>query len=450
MKDSMLRRALLGFGLLITLLWLQGTAGAQSLELLRAAAKPLANCPECDASASNRSTLPVETGGDALLRKDKKHTLVELTVTTADRPNGITGFVENKTTGAKISFQSKRDGEQLVTRIRDKEGNTLIEYIESQQEIVNPAPGVPPVFEWVPWLRVNGIEYKGYEGEILDQMKAVVSNEAGELIRQLAIYVVLHASGEDLEPERRGLEIPYQALQRFYETSFRKTGVGIERSIGSGDLLSKAKPERRKHDDGFTLAPNGCEMPDCKFVETHDYQLTEQGGFVVKSLSPRLTLSHNFASRAEVPHSDDGGITLMDDGSQVGDCFGRCGAGCGDWTHDWIDRTEYDETYCQEVQFPPDLPIDCSWMCCVEERRLVGSSGIAVHTAHGKVTPGAIAHDWCCRNLWLGCWNPVCIALLPGAADCLIPGVGWDETWSYVGPHSDAYTYSTGNCCYQQ
>jgi hypothetical protein len=370
-----------------------------------------------------------------------------LSLTSADKQNGITGFVEDKLTGARINFESRTIGGQLVSQIKNKDGYTLVEYIESQQEVVYPTPDSPPSLAWVPWLRVNGIEYNGYESDVVEEMKAIVSADNGELIRQLAIYLVLQVPGKDLEAERRALEVPYQAFQRFYDRSYRKTGLETETSSHNEAPSGESLVAKRKVGDDVILLPDGCKMPNCKFVDTSDYQLTDKGGFVVRSLSPRITLSHNYAGPGHTHDNDSEGITPMDDESQVGNCFGRCGRACGDWTHEWISRTEFDYTYCQDVQFPNDMPIDCSWMCCSEERREVGASGIAVHTAHGHVTLSSIAHDACCRNLFWGCWNPVCIALFPATVDCLIPGLGWDETWSYVGPLSEYYNYATGVCC---
>jgi hypothetical protein len=386
----------------------------------------------------------------------KKRREIQLTVSTREPHTGIAGFVEDVLTGVRISFESRIVGDQLTARIMNKDGYTIIDYVEALTAPPFSDPDSPPQVELVPWLRVNGVEHKGYEGQIVDEMKAVASSKESELIRYLALYIVFSAPGEHLEAERRGLEVPYQAIQKFYERSYKKMGsdnhdrADLEAAGRYGKPLSEGLDSHKTEEspDDFVLMPEGCSMPKCDYVGTHDYQLTEQGGFVVKNVSRRLPLSHNYGRPARANAGSEQ-IRPTDDGSQVGDCFGRCGGGCGDWTHEWISRTDYDETYCAEINVPPDMPMpDCSWMCCYEERRFVGSQGTAVHTAHGKVTPGAIAHDWCCRNLFLGCWNPVCIALLPGALDCLIPGVGWDETWSYVGPHSEAFDYPTGVCCY--
>ena len=77
----------------------------------------------------------------------------------------------------------------------------------------------------------------------------------------------------------------------------------------------------------------------------------------------------------------------------------------------WIGEiTPYiDFTYCE----PPDpnnfMP-DCSTMCCSTERRVTSYSGMAIHTAHGKVTLGSKAHDTCVRDLG----GPAWLLSLPG------------------------------------
>ncbi len=361
--------------------------------------------------------------------KKKKRHEIQFSLSSADRQNGITGFVEDKTVGVRVTFESKRLGDQLFAQIENRDGFALIEYIEAQTELAPAEPGSQPASEWVPWLRVNGVEYKGYEGQVVDEMKAIASSEEAELIRYLAIYLVFHAPGEDLEPERRGLEVAYQSIQRFYEKGYRDGAPG---ELSRADLAASsqrrgartATPKHEEPEGEFTLVPENCKMPDCAFVDTHDYQLTEKGGFTVKTLSVRLPLSHNYA-RPEMVHEEveAADVRATDDGSQVGDCFGRCWAGCGDWTHEWISGPEIvvDYTYCEDVSSGYGdwgIALDCSQMCCAWEHRVVTEAGIAVHTAHGKVTLGAIAHDACCRNLFLGCLNPVCIALMIPATDC--------------------------------
>jgi hypothetical protein len=459
MGNLMFKHTLLGLALFaIGLCQLQSTNAQIPGQVMRG--RPAASCSDCGPQEVPATTLEnrsakqaAHDNADTDSRSEKKKPgEIQLSLSTADIHNGIAGFVEDKLTGARINFESKRIGDQLISHIKNIDGYTIIEYTEMQRESVASDPGSPPSIEPVPSLRINGVDHKGYEGQIVNEMKVIASSEEGELIRHLAFYLIFHAPRGELEAERRGLEVPYQAIQRFYEQSYKKSQPGkngraqleaISHSFANRSTNSKST---EPHDE-FVLMPEGCKMPKCDYVDTHDYQLSEQGGFVVKSLPQRLSLSHNYASPQMVHEHDGEGLRPMDDGSQVGDCFGRCGSGCGDWTHEWISRTDYEYTTCREVQYPPDYLIDCTWFCCFEQRRVVTSQGIAVHIAHGRVTSGAIAHDACCRSHFLGCYNPECMALFPWAiAECTSSGVGWMESWSYVGPHTEYSDERTG-CC---
>lgn len=391
------------------------------------------------------SGLAVETG------KAEKRGKIQLSISTADAGNGITGIVEDRVTGAKITFESKRTGDSLTSKINNGDGFTLIEYVEAQQELAPGANDGPMQLEWAPWLRINGIEYRGYEGQMVEEMKSLAGSPEGRLVRYLAVYLVFHAPGHDLEQERRGLEAPYQAIQRFFDRSYKK-----DWAADSGRAELEVAAINNKPAKDFKLVPADCRLPNCQFVDTLDYQLTEQGGFVVKSLSPRLSLSHNYA-RPEPGGEHQGQVKIeggrivpMDDASQVDDCYGRCGPGCGSWSHEWIESAVVDNyTYCFDTSGNGGGPgLDCSQMCCSAEHEVYLVSGTAVHITSGHVTPGAILHDDCCRSVWLGCLNPVCYPAMLLAADCGIPGLGWDATWSYVGPHSEGYDQPTGVCCY--
>ncbi|MCA1633766.1 MAG: hypothetical protein LC802_08620 [Acidobacteria bacterium] len=333
------------------------------------------------------------------------------------------------------------------------------------------------------------------QGPVVDEMRQLATSPQAALVRMLAIYLVEYVPGHDLETERRGLEVPYQTMQKFYPSP------AIE-EYGGGDLTAAKQFGAKRREATKDLKPSrkveplfadaaDCELWQCTFADNHDYQLSEQGGYVVKSLSPRLVLSHNFAP-PEVRGADEhydlnhakaaqrkswsptfiktGATSAMnfsakplrgvkplasmprrDDGSQVGDCYGRCGGGCGGWSHTWVGEPVVmaNYTYCQGPDPDSWMP-DCSTFCCSWEKQVVSYSGLAVHTASGKVTLGSKAHDSCCRSLGGPCWllslGPCAWALVL-AADCGIPGVGEEHTWSYIGPHSEGYDYHTGNCC---
>lgn len=453
---AIIKKTFMWLGLLAAVICQLQPAKAQSLVLVSRETDAAAYQPvdgNGDITSRERANESAAASGGFVVEpsKTEKRGQIQLSISTADSEKGITGIVEDKVTGAKITFESKRAGNTLISKINNGDGVTLIEYIEAQQELAPPSPDGPMQLEWAPWLRINGVEYKGYEGEVVEEMKSLAVSPEGRLVRYLAFYLVFHFPGHDLEQERRGLEVPYQAIQRFYGRSYKKDWAA---DFGRAELEAAAINNKPAED--FQLVPADCRMPNCKFVDTLDYQLTEPGGFVVKSLSPRLTLSHNYA-RPEPggEHHDPAGIeggrmALMDDDSQVGDCFGRCFAGCGGWSHEWIGSTVVDSyTYCFDSSGNGGGPgLDCSQMCCSQEREVMLVSGTAVHITSGHVTPGAMLHDACCRSTPLGCWlNLLCYVEALAAADCFIPGLGWDETWSYVGPHFEGYDQATGVCC---
>ncbi len=433
----------------------------------------------------------------ALEKRKRKvpHTKVTFTFTSADPQAGLAGSVADKKTGAAILFESKRDGEYFSARIFDQSGATLVEYVEVERAPVNDTVTGAQSFEPVPSMRFGGVEYQEMQGAVVDEMRQLAASPQGALVRMLAIYLFEYAPGHDLETERRGLEVPFQAMQKFYASP------SIE-EYGGGDLVAAKQFGAQRREATKDLKPArkleplhadaaDCELVQCEFADNHDYQLSGQGGYVVKSLSRRLVLSHNFAppearnadehhdhAHAKATQRKAGSASFIktsaaaslnfntqplsgvkplvrlprrDDDSQVGDCYGRCGAGCGGWYHTWVGEPVVmaNYTYCQGPDPYGPMP-DCSTFCCSWEKQVVSYSGMAVHTASGKVTVGSKAHDSCCRSLGGPCWllslGPCAPALLL-AADCGIPGVGEEHTWSYIGPHAEGYDYHTGNCC---
>ncbi len=425
-------------------------------------------------------------------KQKSQKTKVSFFFSSTGTEDGIVGGVSDKATGAVILFESKREGENLTSRIKDLTGKTLIEYVEVERALVIDPLTRELLSEPAPVLRINDVQFLEMQGPIVDYMRNFATSPEGALLRLLALYLEEYVPGEDLEMERRGLEVPYQAMQSLYEKlAINEYGGGelrAARNFGAKRSEAFKNKEFQKQREPLAPQPVDCQQFQCLYVDNHDYLLSAQGGYVVKSLSPRLALSHNFAPpeiRVGDEHHDHlkaesikeaklsrrgfkaessksvksahsvkaAPINCLDDDSQVGDCFGRCGPGCGNWTHAWIGEiTPYiDYTYCE----PPDpnnfMP-DCSSMCCSNERRVTSYSGMALHTAHGKVTLGSQAHDSCVRDLG----GPAWLLSLPGmpcfgaallAIDCAIPGVGEEHTWSYIGPHAEGYDYYTGNCC---
>ena len=313
----------------------------------------------------------------ATTRKQKSQkTKVSFFFSSTDTQDGIVGGVADKATGAAILFESKREGENLTSRIKDLAGKTLIEYVEAERALVTDPLTRELSFEPVPVLRINDVQFLEMQGPIVDYMRNFATSPEGQLLRLLALYVVEYVPGEDLEMERRGLEVPYQAMQSFYEKlAIDEYGGGelrAARNFGAKRSEAFKNKEFHKQHEPLVPQPVDCLQFQCLYVDNHDYQLSAQGGYVVKSLSPRLALSHNFAPseiRVEDEHHDHlkaelvkevklgrrgfkaapsksvksahsvkaAPIKSLDDSSQVGDCFGRCGGGCGNWTHE-LDR----------------------------------------------------------------------------------------------------------------
>jgi hypothetical protein len=435
-------------------------------------------------------TRAAELRAEAHKEKSQKEE-VSFAFSSADEAKGIAGAVTDKVSGVTLLFESKRQGDALTTRIWNRAGTTQIEYIEAEQALVTDPVTGEQSYEPVPVLRFGGNDYKELKGPMAEAMGRFATSTEGDLLRRLALYVVEYIPGEDLETERRGLEVPYQAMQKLYPTlAIDEYGGGelkAARRYGAKRLAeTKDLPPRRLHEP-LAGQPVDCEKFQCAFVDNHDFQLSADGGYVVKSLSPRLSLSHNVAPpfmRGTDDHHHDAAVAApprdkglkykitkvsattarapraraprrRDDGSQVGDCFGRCFGGCGNWTHEWVGEPTVvaDYTYCETVEGGEShFGTNCTTMCCSWEKRFVSFSGTAIHTAHGKVTLGSIVHDACVRSLGWPAW----LSSLPGmpcfeaallAADCLVPGVGEEQTWSYIGPHTESHDYYTENCC---
>lgn len=427
--------------------------------------------------------------------RKKKSTLsrVTLSFTSNDWRRGIEGVATDKASGVTLYFESRLEGEALSSRLWDYASGMEIEYTEATRELVtDPATGAQS-YEPAPVLRFNGVDYVELNGPGAETMKQIANSPQGKLLRNLALYLPEYIPGKALEAERRGLEVPYQAIQSLYASpAVDEYGGGDLKAARQFAVKQRAAVKQRdtvkdeslaKEGEPLVAQPVDCERFQCSFVDNDDYQLSDDGGYAVKSLSPRLALSHNYAppsmraglefqeNNVSAPTRDEKVEILKssfrrtrkparartprfrNDGSQVGDCFGRCGGGCGNWTHQWVGEPNVvlDYTYCESPN-PHDFMPDCSTMCCSTEKRVTTYSGIAVHTAHGKVTVGSKAHDSCVRAFGGPAWllslpGMPCFAAAVLAADCAIPGVGEEHTWSYVGPHSEGYDYYTGNCC---
>lgn len=320
-------------------------------------------------------------------------------VSQASPETGLRGWVGSG--GTRIRFQSRVTGGLLTSSITARDGRTLWLYTESLG-----GRGQDALFMVVGNARFEG----SYTPEVRVEMEALARSPEGDLLRTLALELQGKAPSAALVAERRGLETAYQAIQQSYP------GFGAAQIFGAAD--------------------------------TADYLVTARGEYVVKTQHPdavfianALQGEHAEEAKAAAAAGNSAGFTkaFEKDDPHIGDdCFGMCGKGCTDflgcgfegWSHEWVGEPT--------VTAGP-------WSCECSRKQDGGScgdpygaqrwdsDGTAVHTIRGRSSPGCIAHDWCCRSTFLGCLNPLCIAIMPLALDCFFDG--WPVSWSYVGPH---------------
>src|SRR5262245_42666985 len=176
----MFRRVLVGLGLFFLAGCIAQQANAQAGPNVPGSESPSALvCGQDDVDPDSGQASQIQSFDESsadLLAKKKAKLRTVLTLSAADPGNGVKGVIENFRTGSKRLFESRKSGDQLIAQIKNKDGFTLVEYIESQQEMINAAAGESPKSEWVPSLRINGIEYSGYTAEIDNEIKAIVSS----------------------------------------------------------------------------------------------------------------------------------------------------------------------------------------------------------------------------------------------------------------------------------
>jgi len=342
-------------------------------------------------------------------------------VSRASPSSGIRGWVVGADT--RVRFESRVVDGLLTSRITARDGRTLWLYTESLGK-----RGEDALFMVVGQARFTGL----YTPDVKVEIDALARSPEGDLVRTLALEIESKTPGAALVTERRGLETAYQAIQQSYP------GFGAPQLFGAanvGDYLVTSKGEyvvKTQHPDAVFMAN---ALPEDR---RHEAEEAEEAAAVAKRGSIR---------KAELSR-----VWQKDDPHIGDDCFGMCGKGCSDflgcgfegWSHEWIGQPT--------VTAGP-------WTCECSRKQDGGScgypygaqrwdtSGDAIHTIRGRSSPGCIAHDWCCRNL-LGCWDPICIAIMPAALDCFIDG--WPVSWSYVGPHLEVQIIygNPGEDCY--
>ena len=117
---AIIRKMFIGLGLLAAITCQLQQAKAQSLLSFAGHSEVIASGNDKTAPASTNSAAAVAPS------KAEKRGRIELSISTASSENGITGKVEDKLTGVKITFESKRVGESLSSKINNADGFTLI------------------------------------------------------------------------------------------------------------------------------------------------------------------------------------------------------------------------------------------------------------------------------------------------------------------------------------
>lgn len=296
---------------------------------------------------------------------------VGLQVTLSDPERGIAGTVVSEA-GDLIRFASRVTDGVLTTTITDGEGKPVMQFREDGVER--------------PALVARDAPYTAYGDEAFDfAVEEVATGPAGPLLRDLAYGIGDAAPGDGLVRERRGLRVPFQAMQFI---------VGVDPLIQLDDAEVHANGEV----------------------------------FTVKGLDRRLILPENWFEPP--PEGADG--LRHNDGEQ---CFGRCGGGCNDWNdYPTNIQREYVETF----------DIENGGWCNVWNSR-----ADTLHQTCGCKTHGCAAHDWCVRELcggdafnacsWAVCnipepWNPLSWTVIwagISSVSCLWRG---DTCWSYTTP----------------
>lgn len=275
-------------------------------------------------------------------------------------------------------------------------------------------------WEPAPSLRFGGIEYEGFSGPVLDQMRQIAEGPSGPLIRFLALNIGFAAPEPELSAVRRSLQTPFQSLQSLYADP-----ITFDFGAAMGLLATAANRRGLPLDEAekeiaLRRYPSECAGAECSAVSTADFVYTESGGFVNRTLSPRLPLTHRFAVDIDpraIPQSDvspkePAQVSAWQD-DDVGHCFGRCGAGCGSWSLNIVSiiSSTFVDKWCENGQQQHELWDHLAWV---------------TYSSTGKVHPACEAHDDCVRT-----WgHHACLPLVPPATAAYVAGLGTPTTWT--------------------
>jgi hypothetical protein len=309
-----------------------------------------------------------------------------MVITAADARAGVAGQVSEG--DVSVTFASRTVDGAVSSTILGAHDEVLVEYRErSGPPLVVRARGDAPIeLERPPELRINGVLYGASTPDQVAALHALARSPEGALIRRLGLELVTAVPGSELTAERRGLEIPTQALWPHFP---------------------------RDRADGPAL--------------TADYEINA-AGYVVLTQPENLVLTLNRTRRVSRE------VRALHDDGQVGECLGRCGGGCtggidgvgNPYPSQWVDTIGEQFPYHQEVRCITGEDWVYTWYATP-----------TTHSLAGYWTSGCQLHDNCCRGVApLPCiLSPTCDALVPLVLASF--GLGEYRTWTY----SD-YTWS--------
>lgn len=321
-------------------------------------------------------------------------TLSGLQITSADPEHGIVGTVATDAGDDLLRFESRSAAGTLTTTITDRNGDMVVQFSED---------GVNR-----PELVAAGVPYTMYGDESFDAaLEKVATSAAGPLLRDLAYGIGDAAPAGELVRERRGLRVPFQAMQFI-------VGVPPDAQIDDAEL----------HANGEV--------------------------FTVKGLDRRLILPENWYEPPEVISSD--GVIYHSDTEQ---CFGRCGGGCAEW-HDYATNVRREYLYGYDIE-------NGGWC------NVFRTQADTLHQSCGCRTHGCAAHDWCVRELCGGDAFNACswaICNIPEPTNPFSWTIIWagissitclwrnDTCWSYTTPggfewaeETQCYYCNEWGCC---
>lgn len=388
----------------------------------------------------------------------------KITLQSANATDGLSGTVKSADGQTAITFKSIKISGDLNASIQDSSGNSLITYTESLLSTARRYNRDGTFTEELkPVLQIGALKYSVWDDAMAAEFNTLVARPEAELIRALALLLPVTISvGEELKDERRGLQVGYQAMQDVFTTEPQWWAI-------TASQLDRLPALKR--------APSDCAIPYCTVVETADYLLSKDGGFTIKTLSPRLVLRHNYATGSitdalsqnasvgspfgsRAPR-DSNSIALSPKDipstyltgpqpSLVGDCLGRCGAGCGSWS---FNATGAPQIASGEYRCEAPSGGACSPLvaCDTNLLRVDYIHSYGLWTTTGKVTVSCQLHDDCVRGAPLGLLDPICQTFLPTATADYISGAGVSTTWQHYGwgyayPGVTVLQYNSSQC----